>query len=90
MNLQALNDNVLVEVFDSEKKTAGGLFIPQTAQHKKDKGVIISVGETVKDSRVKVGVIAHAVKGAFLKNTYEEDGKTYSVVKDYDLQLFES
>ena len=34
MNLQPLSDRVLVKRLESEEKTAGGLFIPDTAKEK--------------------------------------------------------
>lgn len=44
MKLKPLNDRVLVKRLESEEKTAGGLFIPDTAKEKPSKGQVISVG----------------------------------------------
>ena len=44
MNLKPLNDRVLVKRLESEEKTAGGLFIPDTAKEKPSKGEVIAVG----------------------------------------------
>ena len=38
MKLQPLNDRVLVKRLESEEKTAGGLYIPDTAKEKPCKG----------------------------------------------------
>lgn len=85
----ALNDNVLIEFFDALTKTAGGIIIPETVKQKPDKGTIVAVGGTVKDANIKVGEIAYAVKGCSMKNPVEIDGKTYNLVKDYDLLCLE-
>lgn len=44
MNLKPLNDRVLVKRLESEEKTAGGLYIPDTAKEKPSKGEVIAVG----------------------------------------------
>lgn len=44
MKLKPLNDRVLVKRLESEEKTAGGLFIPDTAKEKPSKGQVIAVG----------------------------------------------
>lgn len=44
MKLKPLNDRVLVKRLESEEKTAGGLFIPDTAKEKPSKGEVIAVG----------------------------------------------
>lgn len=44
MSLKPLNDRVLVKRLESEEKTAGGLYIPDTAKEKPSRGEIIAVG----------------------------------------------
>jgi chaperonin GroES len=44
MKLQPLNDRVLVKRLESEEKTAGGLYIPDTAKEKPCKGQVIAAG----------------------------------------------
>lgn len=44
MSLKPLNDRVLVKRLDSEEKTAGGLYIPDTAKEKPSKGEVVAVG----------------------------------------------
>ena len=45
MKLRPLNDRVLIKRIDSETKTAGGLFIPDTAKEKPQQGEVVAVGE---------------------------------------------
>ncbi len=45
MNFTPLNDRVLVKRLESEEKTAGGLYIPDTAKEKPSKGEVVSVGK---------------------------------------------
>ncbi len=44
MKLEPLNDRVLVKRLESEEKTAGGLYIPDTAKEKPSKGQVVAVG----------------------------------------------
>lgn len=44
MKLKPLNDRVLVKRLESEEKTAGGLFIPDTAKEKPSRGEVIAAG----------------------------------------------
>ena len=57
VNIQPLADRVLVEPAAAEEKTASGLYIPDTAKEKPQKGTIVAVGNGKKDEpmTVKVG-----------------------------------
>ncbi|BFR49105.1 co-chaperone GroES [Nitratidesulfovibrio sp. HK-II] len=60
MNLKPLNDRVLVKRLESEEKTAGGLFIPDTAKEKPSRGEVVAAGpgKVAEDGKL----IAMAVK----------------------------
>ncbi|MFP4179924.1 MAG: co-chaperone GroES [Spirochaetaceae bacterium] len=45
MKIKPLGDRVLVKLEEVEEKTAGGIFIPQTAQEKTQTGIVEAVGE---------------------------------------------
>ena len=42
--LKPLADRVLVKVDEEEKKTKGGILLPDTAQKKSQKGTVIAIG----------------------------------------------
>jgi chaperonin GroES len=44
MNVRPLNDRVLVKRLEEEVKTAGGLYIPDSAKEKPTRGRVIAVG----------------------------------------------
>jgi chaperonin GroES len=54
MNLKPLQDRVIVKVEESEKTTASGLILTQTAQDKSNRGIVIDVGPGKYDSGVFV------------------------------------
>jgi chaperonin GroES len=45
MKVRPLYDRILVKRIEEEQKTAGGLFIPDSAKEKPQQGVIVSVGQ---------------------------------------------
>jgi chaperonin GroES len=44
MNVRPLNDRVLVKRLEEETKTAGGIYIPDSAKEKPTRGKVIAVG----------------------------------------------
>lgn len=44
LKLQPLGDRVVVEREDSEVRTAGGIYLPDTAKEKPTRGKVVSVG----------------------------------------------
>ncbi|MFZ0134441.1 MAG: co-chaperone GroES [Desulfobacterales bacterium] len=49
MKVQPLNDRLLVVRVEKEKKTAGGIIIPDTAKEKPMEGEIVAVGPGKRD-----------------------------------------
>jgi chaperonin GroES len=49
LKLRPLGDRVVIEPLEQEERTESGLFIPETAKEKPQKGKIIAVGEGRRD-----------------------------------------
>lgn len=90
MNLKPLNDRVLVKRLESEEKTSGGLYIPDTAKEKPSKGEVVAVGpgKTADDGKV----VAMQVKAGdmVLFNKYagtevKLDGVDHLVMREDDI-----
>ena len=45
MNLKPLGDRVVVKAAEADAQTKSGLFIPDTAKEKPQKGTVVAVGE---------------------------------------------
>jgi chaperonin GroES len=54
MKLRPLQDRVLVRRVEPEVKSAGGIFIPDTAQEKPTEGEVVAVGPGMRDEEGKV------------------------------------
>ena len=55
MKVRPIGDRVLIKIEEGEEKTAGGIFIPQTAQEKTQTGTIVEVGDDKDVITVKKG-----------------------------------
>lgn len=45
VNLQPLGDRLVAQRDESEQRTTGGIYLPDTARDKPSRGVVVSVGE---------------------------------------------
>ena len=54
MNIRPLNDRVIVKRVEEEKKSAGGIVIPDTAAEKPSQGEVIAVGPGKTDDNGKI------------------------------------
>ena len=54
MNIKPIGDRILVKVEEGDEKTAGGIYIPDTAQEKTQNGVVSAIGDD-EEIKVKVG-----------------------------------
>lgn len=53
MKFKPLLDRVVIRRVEEEKKTAGGLIIPDTAKEKPSQGIVVSVGPGGRDDEGK-------------------------------------
>ncbi len=54
MKIRPLHDRVIVKRIDEERKSAGGIVIPDAAAEKPDQGEIVAVGKGKKDDNGKL------------------------------------
>ena len=90
MNLKPLGDRVVIEHVEQNEKSAGGIFLPDTAKEKPQEGIVAAVGTgRVNDDgktipmTVKVGdrVIYSKYSGSEVKI----DGKEFLIVAEKDV-----
>ena len=90
MKIRPLHDRVIVKRIEEEKKSAGGIVIPDTAAEKPDQGEIVAVGKGKKDDNGKL--IAIDVKvgdrvlfGKYSGQTVRVKGDELLVMREEDL-----
>ncbi|KIN73701.1 MULTISPECIES: co-chaperone GroES [Sulfitobacter] len=90
MALTPLHDRVLVKRTEGEEKTAGGLYIPESAKEKPSEGEVVSVGEGARKDNGEL--IAPAVKagdrilfGKWSGTEVTVDGEEMLMMKESDI-----
>jgi chaperonin GroES len=80
MKNRPLHDRVIVKRIEEERKSAGGIVIPDTAAEKPDQGEIVAVGKGKKDDNGKVIAIDVKIGDRVLFGKYS--GQTVKVKGD--------
>ena len=72
--IKPIGSRVLIKIVQGEQKSAGGIFIPETAQEKTQEGIVIAVGDDKDEIKVKVNdrVIYDKYAGTSIKSGDEE------------------
>jgi chaperonin GroES len=83
--IRPLADRVVVEPREAETKTAGGLYIPDTAKEKQQQGVVVAVGPGKKDEPMEVAVGETVIYGKYAGTEVSVEGKNYLVMKQSDI-----
>ncbi len=90
MKFKPLKDRVLVKYSDEPEKSAGGIFIPETAKEKPQKGEIIAVGSgkitddgKVQAMEVKVGDVVLFEK--YSGSKINMDNEEYLIIREDDI-----
>lgn len=90
MTLRPLQDRVVVRRVAAEEKTAGGIFIPDTAQEKPMEGEVVAVGpgarsENGKIYQLDVQVADRVLFGKWSGSEVKVDGEELIIIKESDL-----
>jgi chaperonin GroES len=85
VNIKPLADRVLVEPAAAEEKTASGLYIPDTAKEKPQKGTVIAVGNGKKDEPLTVKVGDTVLYGKYSGTELSVDGNDYLIMRESDI-----
>jgi chaperonin GroES len=90
MKIRPLHDRVIVKRIEEERKSAGGIVIPDTAAEKPDQGEVVAVGKGKKDDQGKL--IALDVKvgdkilfGKYSGQTVKVKGEELLVMREEDI-----
>lgn len=90
VNLKPLGDRLVVKNVEQSEKSAGGVFLPDTAKEKPQEGIIVAIGSgrtldngTKLPIEVKVGdrVIYSKYSGSEVKI----DGQEYLIISEKDV-----
>jgi len=90
MELRPFDDRVVIKPSQAHDKTAGGIFLPDTAKEKPQVGKIVWIGPgKVQDDGKRVPLSVkkddEVVYGKYMGNEIEIDGQKYVIVRESDL-----
>lgn len=90
MAIKPLADRIVLETLEAETKTQGGIYIPDNAKEKPQRGKVVAVGAGRKNDKgevialeVKVGDVV--LYGKYSGTEVQADGKDYLIVKESDV-----
>jgi len=81
MKFKPLKDRVFVKYLDSEDKTAGGLYIPDAAKEKPQRGKVEAIGSEAKDVKKGDTVLFDRYSGSKV----QIDDVEYLIIKEEDI-----
>jgi len=81
MKFRPLKDRVFVSYSEEGERTAGGIYIPDSAKEKPQKGKVEAIGSEVKDVKVGNTILFDKYSGSKVNM----DGTDYLIVKEEDI-----
>jgi len=90
LKLRTLHDRVVIKRLDEERKSAGGILIPENAAEKPDQGEVIAIGNgrVMEDGKIRpldVKVGDRILFGKYSGSTVKIEGTEYLVMKEDDI-----
>ncbi len=90
MNLRPMHDRIIVKRLEEEGKTAGGIFIPETAKEKPMRGEVVAVGKGKVTEEGKVLPLDvkkgdQILFGKYAGTEVKIDGDEYLIMREDDI-----
>ncbi len=85
MKIKPLADRVLIKPNPAEEKTAGGLFIPETAKEKPLAGTVVAAGPGTEEIKMEVKAGDKVLYGKYAGTEITHEGDTYIIMKQSDI-----
>lgn len=90
--LRPLHDRIIVERVTEDEKTAGGLYIPETAKEKPQRGKVVAVGNgkvledgSIRALEVKEGDVVLFGKYSGTEVKIDNSGDTHLIMREDDV-----
>ncbi len=84
IKLKPLGDRILVEALPAENKV-GGIYIPDTAQEKPQKGKVVAVGPGNTENPVTLKVGEQILYGKYSGTEIKYEGIDYLIMRESDV-----
>lgn len=84
VKIKPLSDRVIIKPLEMDKKTAGGLLLPDTKE-KPQEGIIVNIGNGKKDEPMTVKIGDHVLFSKYGGTEYKVDNETYLIMRESDI-----
>jgi len=90
MKLRPLEDRVVITQLEAEEKTAGGIYLPDTAKEKPQMGRVVAAGpgkllDNGKRSEMSVKKNDEVIYAKYIGSEVELDGRKYVILRESDI-----
>jgi len=85
LNIRPLADRVIIEPAAAETTTASGIIIPDTAQEKPQKGIVVAAGNGKVDEPMTVAVGDTVLYGKYAGTELKFEGEDYLILRESDI-----
>jgi chaperonin GroES len=85
INITPLADRVIIQQAEAETTTASGIIIPDNAQEKPQKGLVIATGKGTKDNPITVKIGDNILYGKYAGTELKYNGSDYLIMKESDI-----
>ena len=83
--MKPINDRVIVKPGEAEKKTKGGIIIPDTAKEKPQQGKILAVGPGKDGVKMTVKKGDKVLYGKYAGQEMHHKGEDYLIMREDDI-----
>ncbi len=96
VKIRPLDDRVVVQRFDAEERTSGGIVLPDSAKEKPQRGRVLATGpgklleKTGERGQMSVKVGDAVFFGKYSGNEVELDGEKYVILRESDILAVET
>lgn len=85
VSVKPLADRVLIKPMEAETKTVGGIYIPDTAKEKPQRGTVVAVGKGTKDVTMELKDGDVVLYGKYSGTEITIDDEDYLIMKQGDV-----
>ncbi len=85
MAIKPLGERVLIKQLEGEEKTAGGLYIPDSAKEKPQEAEVIAVGPGTKDVDMTLNAGDKVLYGKYAGTEIKHGGEDLIIIKESDI-----
>jgi len=83
MKIKPIGERALIKPIKEEEKTAGGIYLPESAKEKRKQGTVVDIGTQKDDMPIKAGdTILYT---GYSAEEFEVDGEKYLIVEYSDI-----